>query len=495
MPISEQYTNRLVIQKLKNLKNVTFDFNEKRLTAIMGVNGSGKSTILHALACCYKPLGDKERKDYKFIDFFPPNTFAMWNDSNFTMDYNYRNGKDFYQNIIVSYQKHERWTPKYSRRPERHVIFFGINSCVPDIENDNSKSFIKLKNKQRTDDVSNQIKTYCSFILDIPYDDLGICDSPSGKQFLGVTRSNIGYCTSLSMGAGEQRVFKIIESALSCPKYTLLLIDEIDLLLHDNALKRLINKLSQIAEDRKLQIIFTTHSILMNDLTEYVSIRYIYQTNQQTLIQTYISSDSIKQLTGEQDRPINIYVEDRLSKAIIDQICFEMGCKRYVSTYIFGAAINAFTVLGGKELDNELSDNTVVVLDGDVYRTKSDRMTQINKVVTGQTEEYIQKREHISKAILQYNLPENIKPEKYIRDIILDLPEDVLPDNDEFKLALKDIGIVDDDHQYLLDAIQRIDIDINVGLSKIIERASKSDKWTQYTCEIRNWLDNRIKKI
>ena len=53
MQISEQYIESIHFDKLKNLKDLTLNFSDTRLTAIMGVNGAGKSTILHALACCY----------------------------------------------------------------------------------------------------------------------------------------------------------------------------------------------------------------------------------------------------------------------------------------------------------------------------------------------------------------------------------------------------------------------------------------------------------
>ena len=69
MSISQQRINFLKIKKLKNLKDCTIDFSNKPLVAIMGVNGVGKSTILHALACCYKPTSIT-RKDYKFSEFF-----------------------------------------------------------------------------------------------------------------------------------------------------------------------------------------------------------------------------------------------------------------------------------------------------------------------------------------------------------------------------------------------------------------------------------------
>ena len=83
MQISEQYIESIHFDKLKNLKDLTLNFSETRLTAIMGVNGAGKSTILHALACCYKPLDGETREDYKFSYFFTPNPYALWNDSKF----------------------------------------------------------------------------------------------------------------------------------------------------------------------------------------------------------------------------------------------------------------------------------------------------------------------------------------------------------------------------------------------------------------------------
>lgn len=88
----------------------------------------------------------------------------------------------------------------------------------------------------------------------------------------------------------------------------------------------------EIANDskRQLQIIFTTHSILMNELRDYVGIQYITQTSQKTLVSNYISSDSIQDLMGKSEKPIKIYVEDDLSKTIISQICHSMNCKRYV---------------------------------------------------------------------------------------------------------------------------------------------------------------------
>lgn len=492
MPISQQRIESVHFTKLKNLKNLDVDFSEKPLTAIMGVNGAGKSTILHALACCYKP-GTVARKDYKFTEFFLPNTFALWNDSDFTIRYSYREAERVYSNIEKRYSKNERWVPRYAKRPERYISYLGINTCVPDIEVDSTKSFMRLTLSEQSDQTSEKIVQACKLVLNIPYERLAICKSALNKEYLGVLREPIGYCTSLSMGAGEQRIFKILSEAYRCPKYSLLLIDEIDLLLHDNALKRLIQKLYEIATDRHLQIIFTTHSVLMMDLKDFVCIRYLIQTPEATLCQTSISTDSILQLTGEQHRPIHIYVEDELSKTIITQICSELNCKRFVNVFIFGPAVNAFTVIAGKVLNNEDTGKTLAVLDGDVYKTQDEKEHRIQAVITGQGLD--EKRAQVLSCISQYNLPAGQKPELFIRNSILALSDAILPSYDEFRIVLNEIGIVDDDHKYIDDAIERLDLDYKVGLSTVVKWFAKTEYWETYTLPVRTWIEAALQEI
>jgi len=80
MSISQQRLHKLEIKKLKNIKDFCISFESKNLTGILGPNGYGKSTILHALACCFQPP-TQEQKDYKFSDFFLPSPDALWKGS------------------------------------------------------------------------------------------------------------------------------------------------------------------------------------------------------------------------------------------------------------------------------------------------------------------------------------------------------------------------------------------------------------------------------
>ena len=88
--ISQQKIHSLYIKELKCLKDVDISFEDKAVTAILGPNGHGKSTILHALACCYQPINENITSNYRFSDFFLPNTDSKWQGSKLTLTHSYR---------------------------------------------------------------------------------------------------------------------------------------------------------------------------------------------------------------------------------------------------------------------------------------------------------------------------------------------------------------------------------------------------------------------
>lgn len=55
-------------KKLKGLHDIKIEFSET-LTAIMGVNGIGKTTVIHALACIYQPDGNSVYNTFNRNDF------------------------------------------------------------------------------------------------------------------------------------------------------------------------------------------------------------------------------------------------------------------------------------------------------------------------------------------------------------------------------------------------------------------------------------------
>lgn len=133
--MEKQILKSVHFKQLKCLNDVTICFSDT-LTAIMGVNGAGKTTVIHALACVYQPDDGGKGENHKFPEFFVPNTDSLWRGSELHV-VNETEGKNGQRVVLPSrrYGKDfDRWSPRYENRPKRNVYYIGIDTCLPEIE-------------------------------------------------------------------------------------------------------------------------------------------------------------------------------------------------------------------------------------------------------------------------------------------------------------------------------------------------------------------------
>lgn len=475
------------IKKLKGLKNLSISF-DKPLTAIMGVNGSGKSTIIHALACCFSPESTWG-EDWKFSYFFTPNPNASWKNSYFTLSFDIKENNGLKKEERIYHKDLDRWAPRYANRPIRDTIYLGIDSCLPEIEILSSTSRITYSTNSLHDKISNKVIADASKILNKDYFEL-TSNKTSKRSLIGVkTRSGLAY-SSLSMGSGEQRVFKILKAIHTAPAYSMILIDEIDLLLHPSALFKLISKLYEKAIDRHLQIIFTTHSLLMNNLKDMVDIRFLEDAPQKTLVYDYMSSDALYMMTEVITRPIKIYVEDNLSCSIIKLISINLNLKRKIEIKKFGSIENAFTLSAGMILRQEDTQNSLIVLDGDRYQTTDEKIKQIKKVLSGTEMDIEEKRNAALEMIIQYNLPlPQSSPEFNIYSMLCQLPTST--EENEIIKAARRIHAVNDSHDWIDKITKQIDDSSDIVTYEVLKLVSTSPHWNSYIEPIITWLTER----
>ena len=493
MNYSQQRLHKLEISKLKNIRDLCISFESKNITGILGPNGYGKSTIIHALACCFQPQAEGQ-KDYKFSNFFLPNSDALWEGSELQIFHTFRQGSHLSENVKQIYGKsRDRWKPIYIRRPTRHIHYFGVDSCVPLIESEKSKVKINYSTSKVSEVIINTILDKASYCLNKKYTAYNMHTSGS-KKFIGVESDGIRY-SALSMSAGEQKIFQLLEKIFRAPKYSLILIDELDLLLHDSAMKKLIQVMSERAETHGLQVVFTTHRESILDLYNLINIRHIFGTPLKTLCFNETKPDAINRLTGVQPRSIEIFVEDDLAVAIIKKLAGQLGISRHVSIQRFGAAVNCFTVLAAFYLRGEKCDKSIFVLDGDVYRTREEQEERLKTVLTGDTEYAISLRTDSLDKIKCLNLPKNTKPEKYIHSIIIGLNNSNDNERNEIIEVAKQIISVDNSHKYVDDIIIRLDWNRDVGLSKIIDLVSTTLEWNDYISDVKDWLMCQISSV
>lgn len=469
---------------------MTFSLEGHDVTGIFGPNGCGKSTILHTLLCLYKPKNPGQQ-NFRYSNFFISVDGHKWIGSKFTYEGSFSEEgtrKPFSRTI---HKKENRWLKDYSRRPDRDVFFIGINTCLPDVENEKAES-IHLNPRPILIKNDREVLRIASDVMNFNYQ---ACNyrGQDKKKYLGCKKGPVEYI-SLSMGAGEQRLFRMLDVIVNAPKYSLIIIDEIDLTLHSAALAKLLNHIVRIAADRHHQIVFTSHRqelALRND----INIRHIVPTQdgQPTLCLEQTTTECVERLTGSSIRPITIMVEDNVAKAIINAVGQELGLKSKIEAHTYGDASNAFNVIVGLHCSGKLDDNIIAVTDGDRYHTPEERSKQMQKCFSGNELGKDVLRLRLLQSILQFNLPEGKTPDEYIHLMLTQIPEGEGEDNELLSVAKSIVGVYDN-HQKLKEIADKLGDSEELTLHRImtqLRRPSNAVIWNEYTSPIRTWLQSR----
>lgn len=483
MPHSQQRLKSLSVNGLRRIKNLFISFDDKNVTGIFGANGSGKTTLIYVLLCLYKSQGGIQ---YNFGSFFKRCKEHEFDKTKIIASVAYRNTTDV-KNVDVTYKKSpgsDRWTPRSTNRPERDVYYFGISKCVPLIEEE-----IKVTSKYTFDDgnlVSEPVRKLASRILGIKYSMISHKRCGKKEQYFASIEDGSEYY-SVSMGAGEQRVLRILEFFENIPKYALIIIDEIDLTLHTAALNKLLDYIVKISNDNHYQVVFTSHREELIYRTD-INIRHLFQTPEDTLCFNETTPSCIDRLIGTTSRPIEIFVEDDLAETIVSICADKLEMRERVSIKSFGACTNAFVLSSALHiLGNDLS-NMLFVLDGDRYKTDNEKLDQIKKHYSGNELEKEAARKQVLKAITSFNLPEGKTPEKFINDTI---GNDNPTSNSELQTLANEIIEPIDSHDYINILINKMGDSRPIGLYKIITEFSKHEEWSNYVASIIQWLHQK----
>ncbi|MDN5836769.1 MAG: ATP-binding cassette domain-containing protein, partial [Nitrosospira sp.] len=145
-PIPMTTISKLHFQRLKRLQDVVIELPPKGVIALMGENGIGKSTVLHALACLYKPHEhtqvSKGDPGNWWTDWFIPHTGNLWGGSCLRAYFSDREDG-------TEYKKTDRWTPRKDQRRERYTRFIGLRDCMPHIEEEKQTSRFEFELNRR----------------------------------------------------------------------------------------------------------------------------------------------------------------------------------------------------------------------------------------------------------------------------------------------------------------------------------------------------------
>jgi len=341
-------------------QKVSFGFP---IMAVVGENGSGKSTILQCAASTYRPTGSSPTDETWFAsDFFPK---TIWEEiKNAELRFSIREGE---KSKPYSIRKPgERWRGNPDR-PERSVNYIDLRRLQPIAAR---IGYSKLA-KEALTEISNT-----------PFDEerLSRFNQIMGYQFNGArmaltdadpkrTVPVFGEADNIysgyHAGGGQTTVAEFLR--VDADKYSLVLIDEIETSLHPRAQRRLIRDLAEICRERELQIIVSTHSPYILAELPLDARLYIMRGQSGRHIMTGVSPEFAMTRMDEYPHPeCELYVEDERAQILLREIivAHSKGLIERCSMIPYGAA-NVGRALGIMVFQERLPRPSLVFLDGD----------------------------------------------------------------------------------------------------------------------------------
>ncbi|WP_373242256.1 ATP-dependent nuclease [Lacrimispora indolis] len=413
-------TIRLEYGQIRGLHPCQINFTYP-ISAIAGENGSGKSTLL-ALSCCayhntnigYVPI-DHNKSYYTFSDFFVQTTdemkvegISIW----YEFLTKWKGGREGSGWQHRTKKRGGKWT-KYDTRVHRNVVFLGIQRIVPPGERKTERSYYgKFKSSTINQNTKNRILDIASKVLGKKYTTLDLRTVDRRRLFV-VDRKEKHY-SGFNMGAGENAVFSLLIELFSAGKNTLLVIDEIELGLHESAQKRLIQELKKLCLELHCQIICSTHSCTILDCLPPEGRFYLESVDGMTNIFSNISSEyATGKLSAGEKKELSVYTEDEVGCSILQGFLPNPILRRIKILPIGSDQAVLKQLAAAYRVGNHAC---IAFCDGDKRQNYEKATSQVKRHLEGRINdnfnEWIQKR-------LNY-LPGDTRPEQYLLELLRD---------------------------------------------------------------------------
>lgn len=362
----EKYLSRVNIVKCRAFENqvIKFDFP---VTALIGPNGGGKTTILGACALLYDSIAPRQ--------FFTRNK---------QLDEEMRDWSISYDAIDRTKNKMEtvKRTASFSREKwyrdalKRDTLFFGVSRTLPAVERRDLSKFTNKNvffKKNEIQELGTEVAGHIAKVLGkdvsaytvIKPDRYGNITLLSGKTKNGKNYSEFHF------GAGESSIIKMILGIENVEPQSLVLIEEIENGLHPIATERLVEYLLDVADRKSIQVIFTTHS-------EYaiapLPAEAVWAAIDGSAIQGKLDIRSLRSIRGEVNSELVIYVEDEFAKKWVKAILRIDNSIAMDAIEIYAMGGDGTAVKANKYHNSDPSTTvkSICIIDGDSRQQESE---------------------------------------------------------------------------------------------------------------------------
>ena len=392
---------------------------EYPIVAIAGENGAGKSTLLAIAACAYHkkatgyiPTGRKNPY-YTFSDFFiqshgetPPQGIHL----NYQILHdNWRKAKSGPAWQLRKKRVGGKWS-NYDKRVGRNVIYFGVQRVVPHYERSTHKSYrVRFQNDSLDEGHRQKICTIAGRIIGKTYDTFE--KHTHSKYSLPVATSGDVRYSGFNMGAGESAVFEILVALFEAGRGSLLIIDELELGLHEQAQIKFVQELKKLCNELHCQVICSTHSHVVLQALPPEGRFFLETTDNRTLVTNPVSPDyACGKLRGSNVGELDVFVEDDVAASIL-RLGIPHHLRQRVNIVSIGSSSAVIRMMASRYLEGK--DNCVHVLDGDKRSDHAKNISLFGNYAENRFRESKEEMQLWAKKRLTY-LPSKNTPERWL---------------------------------------------------------------------------------
>ncbi len=442
---------------LRGLKALNVEFRYP-VTVVSGRNGSGKTTLLALSALAFNgcdgffPKNAKKkstRSYYTFKHFF----YRGPSDADLTgirIEWKIKH-KDG-DKVIRLKKQTSKWM-KYERRPDRAVYYLGTSRLISATELNVLKSH--FKHGKKVDEkylLDEKYINYLNYILSSTFEEA--CELRHKDYYIRTCRTATSSYSSFNMGAGEDAIIEILVCIQKLPEKSLCVIEEIELGIHPEALRRLANVLQDIAKNKKIQFVISSHSAdFIDSLPRVARVLLDKNGNDISVLYSPTTRYAMGKMGSAGVTELCVFCEDELAKNIIES-ALTNSVRQRVSIIPIGGK----TELVRAYMNNKKAScgrfKGLVVWDGDVSDALID--SEMQKYSDGENIPYTKLPGEgcPEQVILRTLLAKGV--EKLTRVLRIDSQE-------ETKALLEGLLSLQDVHAYVYEASKKL----NMGLNKV----------------------------
>lgn len=358
-----QFMESLSISGLRGWSGQTINFPFP-VVAIVGENGTGKSTILKCAACGYENADRAKR-------FFPSSFFVdtHWDRiSGVTLTYRIRRGEQVLNYRIT--KPSQRWRVP-DEIPQRNIFLMDIARTLP---LDAAVGYAKIARRAAAEVSTTEIDvahtSRLSHILGRDYQRARFAVSDvDARREVGLLEREWGEISQFHQGAGEDSTLDFFRVVQGIPTHSLLIIDELEASLHPRAQRRLVRFLLQLTRQRRIQVILSTHSpYVLEELPPEARILLLPGPAETSVVYGVATEFAMTRIDESVHPEGYVFVEDRAAKILLREILASDLASAELLTRIdivpVGPA-NVVRLLGSLSINQRLPYRSVAVLDGD----------------------------------------------------------------------------------------------------------------------------------